>query len=89
MSERKERHHTTPEEIKAALESPYVIVHYSRCMICGRRTPHEWCHGCYEAVMRDEWPELEWANYDMEPEVCKFDDEHCEIVKRFHARKSA
>lgn len=65
------------------------IVCYSRCYYCGRRTPHEICHGHSEALNPGWWDALE-AGYDdadelladlrrigsgLEPETC--DDPAC------------
>jgi hypothetical protein len=36
-----------------------VILCYSRCLYCGRRTPHEVCHGHSEALNPGWWDKLE------------------------------
>lgn len=40
-----------------------IIVCYSRCLYCGRRTVHEVCHGHSETLNPDWWDALE-AGYD-------------------------
>lgn len=58
-----ERRKITPADLENG------IICYSRCLWCGRRTPHELCHehdqACGGALIGPEW-----ANYDAEPEVC-------------------
>lgn len=62
-----------------------VIVCYSRCLYCGRRTPHEVCHGHSEALNPGWWDQLEagysdtdvlledlWRiGFGLEPETCE------------------
>lgn len=41
--------HYTAEQITEMVKSGGVTVCYSRCLYCGRRTPHEVCHAHSEA----------------------------------------
>jgi hypothetical protein len=58
-----------------------VIICYSRCMWCGRRTPHEWCHDCTAKVNagRTLNTARPWSRktVNAEPEVCEFSDDEC------------
>lgn len=53
----------------------------SRCMWCGRRTRHEWCHECYAAVNAGNTPKTDsvddWHRFNDPPEICEFSDEEC------------
>lgn len=77
--------HSSPEEIARVLADPNTIVCYSRCMWCGRQTPHEWCHQCSERVMKGGRPWSTWHRYSRSPETCEFDDEHCPVMIRCNA----
>jgi hypothetical protein len=55
-----------------------VLICYNRCLICGRRTPHEVCHD-HSYELGGRWPDLSvegehdrvWAEgFDKEPEKC-------------------
>lgn len=58
------------------------IVCYSRCMWCGRRTPHEWCHECVALVRLGSRP-YEWTGerFNMDEEVCDKSDGECEKAR--------
>ena len=58
------------EEVRRIIESGEAVICYSRCLWCGRRTPHELCHAHDSACGGSMAGEREWANYDAEPEVC-------------------
>jgi len=54
-----------------------VIVCYSRCLYCGRRTPHEVCHEHWASPPEGDDREFQevldalWAeSYSAEPELC-------------------
>lgn len=64
----------TPEEgaeMRQRVEAGEAIVCYSRCLVCGRRTPHELCS---EHEDHTKWPrnlDSVWGTgYDQEPETC-------------------
>jgi hypothetical protein len=49
------------------------IICYSRCMVCGRQTPHEVCHAhCHAMGGGYTIREIDagYVNFDMEPEQC-------------------
>jgi hypothetical protein len=67
-------------------QEPTAIICYSRCLYCGRRTPHEACHAhAYNSPCRVEvdistyeqvcalWQE----GFDAEPETCN--DPNCPV----------
>jgi len=56
-----------------------LIVCWSRCLWCGRKTPHEVCHAHGSAFepTKDEMRALEdRPNFDAEPEHCELPDGH-------------
>jgi hypothetical protein len=56
------------------------IVCWSRCLWCGRKTPHEVCHEHGRAFnpTDEEMEAFEgWPNYELEPEQCDKSDEEC------------
>ena len=70
----------TPEEraeLLERIELGEVFAHYSRCLICQRRTPHEVCQAHANA---EEWPEdldsIWGSGEDLPIETC--DIEGCE-----------
>lgn len=53
-----------------------VIVCFSRCLHCGRRTPHQLCHDCSDDMHAGQrFTRAEWGSYDDDPEICA--DEEC------------
>jgi len=44
-----------------------VYVCYSRCLYCGRVTPHEVCR---HSECPSDVDGVEWPNFDAEPETC-------------------
>lgn len=59
---------------------PIWVISWSRCLYCGRKTPHEVCHEHSRddfEPSEEQMAELEgWPNYDMEPEQCDLPDGH-------------
>lgn len=51
-----------------------MIICYSRCMVCGRQTPHEVCHRHTFRMPKNHW--AAWKRgFNKEPEIC--DDPNC------------
>lgn len=67
-----------PRRLRAAPEA-IPIVCFSRCMWCGRQTPHEVCHEHSTAIhghgnVRFDWETGDmagWSGYYLPPEVCE------------------
>ena len=62
------------------------IISYSRCLYCGRRTPHEVCHEHSSELhpegiaLPEGWNtenEEQWYRFEADPETC--DDPHCPL----------
>jgi hypothetical protein len=86
--ERRVPRQLTAEETAAILAQPIIMVSYSRCMFCGRRTPHEWCHACYELCAEggnpfDGHEDQTWWRADEEPETCEYGDADCPVIQRW------
>ena len=56
-----------------------LAISWSRCLWCGRKTPHEVCHihgNTFNPTDLDIEALKDRPNYDMEPEVCDLPDGH-------------
>jgi hypothetical protein len=62
-----------------------LIVCLSRCMHCGRQTPHEFCHECSPSVVGEKAAARRWRRvrryslFDTPPEQC--DSAHCNAFR--------
>lgn len=70
------------EQVAAVHRGPFIpsetaIICYSRCMWCGRRTPHEWCHACTAVVNAGGSPRSDFWRFDEPAEECLLSDEAC------------
>lgn len=73
----------TSGQLEEIRQSESVIICYSHCMWCGRRTPHEWCHACTKSWNKPTRKRMRsdfWRAYQ-EAEPCDDRTDNCPLAQ--------
>jgi hypothetical protein len=85
---------TSTGETEISLQPGGLIICYSRCLYCGRRTPHEACHAhasklnpnfMFEGAGPNSQEELWATNFNKEPEACS--DKNCPVWEPYERER--